>query len=486
MKSSRREFLVKSGALTMTALATQMGHFGQMSALAQKASEPFVPNDYRALVCIFLLGGNDGNNTVIPLHADKNLSSYEDYYALRQPYGLALAQSVPLPFAIPRLGNLAYGFHPALGVGGNNGLYELWGQNKLAIVGNVGSLVRPTTRTQMGDFTHPKPYSMYSHSDQAAQHQTGRSDRPVVTGWCGRLSDRRTAADNPTSLVPMITSVAGAQLFTAGEVTQPLALAAAPIELSQVLNPQGYDQSPDSQAQFAALNSLRTQDLSSELIAVASHISDQAITINASLQTSQEVTVQFPNSNIGNQLKQVARLIKKRGDLNVNRQIFFCQIMGFDTHNLQMPNQSLLLSQMSQAMRAFYDEMAVQGIADKVTQFTMSDFGRTMNPAGTGASVGSDHAWGNHQLVVGGGITASDLYGINTTNGTPYPTLALGGPDDADIYEAPRGRWIPTASIEQYAATLARWFGLPEADMVNVFPNIGNFTNTNLGFMGPA
>jgi len=264
----------------------------------------------------------------------------------------------------------------------------------------------------------------------------------------------------------------------------PLAIVGAPTPLNQVLNPQGYDASADSQAQYAAFNALRNQDLSSELVAAASHITNQAITVNGSLQTSQEVTVAFPNSNIGNQLKQVARLIKKRTDLNVNRQIFFCQIDGFDTHNLQHPTQTRLLAQMSQAMRAFYDEMVVQGLGDKVTQFTLSDFNRTMNPAGAGTAVGSDHAWANHHFVVGGGVTGSDFFGINTSNGTPYPTLNLDGPDDAETGTGARGRYIPTASVEQYAATLARWFGLPESQMVNVFPKLANFSSSNLGFMG--
>ncbi len=493
MKQNRRDFLIKTGAaLSMTAAATQMRHFGAVSAFAQSADEKrgksAVPNDYRALVCIFLLGGNDGNNTVIPLHADANLSNFEKYYDLRNPQGLAIQQNAILPFAVPRMGNLLYGFPPTFGVGGtNNGIYELWETNKLAVAANVGTLVKPTTKTQMADFSHPKPYNMFSHSDQTAQHQSGRSDRQVFNGWGGRLSDRRTAPDNPNSLIPMITSIAGAQLFTAGQTTLPLAIDAAHIGLNDVLNPQGYDAgSADSQAQLAGFNALRSQDLSSELIAAASHVTDQAIEANDSLQTFQEVTVPFPGSNIGSQLKQVARLIKKRGDLNVNRQIFFCQITGFDTHNLQIPTQTTLLAQMSQAMRAFYDEMVVQGLGDKVTQFTLSDFGRTMNPAGSGAGVGSDHAWGNNHIIVGGGITASDFYGINTSNGTPYPTLDIDGPDDAETGLIARGRWIPTASVEQYAATLARWFGLPEENMINVFPNIANFSNTNLGFMKPA
>ncbi|MEP6703812.1 MAG: DUF1501 domain-containing protein [Acidobacteriota bacterium] len=158
---------------------------------------------------------------------------------------------------------------------------------------------------------------------------------------------------------------------------------------------------------------------------------------------------------------------------------------GFDTHRQQVSTHNLLHSQTSQAMRCLYDEMMAQGIADKVTQLTISDFGRTMNPAGTGVSVGSDHAWGNHQFVVGG-VTAWDFYGVNTSNGTPYPVLALDGPDDTDTGTGSRGRWIPTTSIEQYAATLARWFGLPDSALPAVFPNIGNFPNTNLGFMGAA
>ncbi len=486
MKESRREFLKKTGcALTMTALASQMRHFGLMSAMAQKAdAKNAVPSDYRALVCIFMLGGNDGNNSVIPLHSDANLSNYQNYYALRNDQGLALQQSSILPIAVPRMNNLTYGLNPAFGTGVTNaGLYELWNAGKLAIVNNVGTLARPTTKAQMYDFSHPKPYNLYSHSDQAAQFQSGRSDRISSTGWGGRLSDQRTSPDNPGSLIPMITSISGAQLFTAGQTTLSIAINNAITPLNEVLSPQGYNSSPDSQAQLAAFNALRSQEPNSEVIAAARFVTDQAMTVNNSLQTFQEVTAPFPNTNIGNQLKQVARIIKKRTDLNVNRQIFFCQIGGFDTHVFQTNNHTSLLSQTSQAMRAFYDEMVVQGLSDKVTQFTMSDFNRTMNPSGSGNGVGTDHGWGNHHFIVGGGVTASDFYGVNTSNGTPFQTLALDGPDDADINPGARGRWIPTTSVEQYAATLARWFGLPPANLIDVFPQIGNFTNTNLGFM---
>ena len=496
MSENRRDFLKKTGcALTMTALASQMRHFGLMSALAQKTDDTnLVPSDYRALVCIFLSGGNDGNNMVIPNHSDATISNYSVYSALRNTQGLAIPQGSLLPISVPRMGGLSYGLHPNLGpqtINGttivNNGIHELWGQNKLAVITNVGTLVMPTTKAQISQSSHPKPFQLYSHSDQVSQFQGGRSDQQSFTGWGGRLSDQRTSPDNPSALIPMITSISGAQLFTAGQTTLPLAIAAAPTGLNTVLAPQGYNSTAVSQARLTAFNTLRTHDLSSQVIAAASHVTDQAMQANAALQTFQEVTVTFPNSSLGNQLKQVARLIKKRTDLSVNRQVFFCQIGGFDTHTNQITGQGNLFTQLSQAMRAFYEEMVVQGLGDKVTQFTMTDFNRTMNPAGTGAAVGTDHAWANHYFVVGGGIVASDFYGINCTNGTPFPTMVYNGPDDADSGTGARGRWIPTASVEQYAATLARWYGLPEGNLIDVFPKINNFAaNTNLGFMMPA
>ena len=300
------------------------------------------------------------------------------------------------------------------------------------------------------------------------------------------MSDLRTQPDNPGGLIPMITSISGAQLFTAGQTTLPLAIANAGTGLNNVLNPAGFNTTAASVARRNAFNQLRGIDLSSQIVTAASHVTDQAISANAVFQVSQEVTAPFPTTNIRQQLKQVARIIKKRTDLSVNRQVFFVQIGGFDTHGDQIPGQNTLFIQLSQAMRSFYDEMVVQGIGDKVTQFTMADFSRTLSPTGTGAAVGSDHAWANHHLVVGGGLTAADFYGMNTTNGTPFPTLTTNGPDDADSGTGARGRWIPTTSVEQYAATLARWYGLPDANLINVFPKIGNFTNTNLGFMQPA
>lgn len=492
MKQDRREFLMRSGcALGMTALATQMRHFGLMSAMAQESDKAsVVPSDYRALVCVFLAGGNDGNNTIIPNHNDASISNYAVYSAARSAQGLAIPQVNLQSISVPRMGGLTYGLHPSFGsgvTGGiNNGLHELWAQGKMCAVTNVGTLVAPMTRAQYQNGSVRRPYQLYSHSDQVGQYQGGRSDTESFTGWGGRIADLRTAPDNPSGLVPMITSISGAQLFTAGQTTLPLAIADSGTSLANVLNPQGFSSSTANQARLAAFNSLRTIDLSSQVVAAASEITGEAMQANAALQTSQEVTVAFPATSLGRQLKQVARLIKKRTDLSINRQVFFVQIGGFDTHNGQITTQGNQLADVSQSMRAFYEEMVVQGLSDKVTQFTMADFSRTFNPADTGSNVGTDHAWANYHFVVGGAVTAADFYGINTSNGTPFPTLTMNGPDDADNGSSARGRWIPTTSVEQYAGTLAKWFGVPAGNLSTVFPLIGNFSNTDLGFLGPA
>ncbi|MDQ4121094.1 MAG: DUF1501 domain-containing protein [Acidobacteriota bacterium] len=500
MKKDRREFLKKSGcALSMLALATQARHFGMMSALAQtmeaksSADSAAAPSDYRALVCIFLAGGNDGNNLIIPNHSDANISNYAAYAATRQTQGLAIAQNQLLPVNVPRLNNLTYGLNPNLGpVTGqpNNGIHELWEQGKLAVVANVGNLIRPMTKTQYQQQPAWRPYQLFSHSDQVQQQQTARSDTREYLGWGGRMADLSNTANNPGALVPMITSIAGTQLFTLGRTTTPLAIASGNTALNQTLVLQGYGTDARSVARRTALAELRAIDLESQVVSAASHITSQAQSASTALSTFQEVTATFPNTNLGNQLKQVARVIKKRTDLTINRQVFFVQLGGFDTHQNQMNaqnGQTALFVQLSQAMRAFYDEMGAQGIQDKVTTFTLSDFGRTLNPAGSGAVVGSDHAWGNHMLVLGGSVAGGNLYGSKRADGTGdiFPTLQLGGPDDVDTGSSPRGRWLPTTSVEQYAGTLARWFGLTDADLPVVFPNIANFSSSNLGFMNP-
>ncbi|MGD9561364.1 MAG: DUF1501 domain-containing protein [Pyrinomonadaceae bacterium] len=495
MKDNRREFLKRSGcALSMVALATQARHFGLMSAMASPPGGAL--SDYRAMVCILLSGGNDGNNLIVPNHNNAGVSSYSVYAASRAAQGLAIAQNQLLSVNVPRMGNLAYGLHPSLGpvpqYGGiNNGIHELWGQGKLAVVANVGNLITPLTKAQFNQQPALRPYQLFSHSDQIQQQQTARADSPSPLGWAGRIADRTNAANNPTGRVPMITSISGTQLFTLGQSTTPLTIpdANTPLNETLVLSANCCTD-PFSAARTTALAELRTIDLDSELVRATSHIMDQAQAASTALSTFQEVTAPFPDTYLGQQLKQAARVIKKRTELNINRQVFFVEHGGFDTHQNQLSvgaGQTGLLAELGQAMRAFYDEMGVLGLQNKVTTFTLSDFGRTMEPSGNGSDVGTDHAWGNHMFVLGGSVLGGDIYGSLRPDGTGnvFPNLQIGGPDDIDSEWSPRGRWLPTSSVDQYAATLGRWFGLNDADLAAVFPNLANFPTSNLGFMAP-
>lgn len=457
----------------MAALATQIEQFGLINALAQKGAEG---GTYKALVCIFLNGGNDGNNMVVPNHSDATISNYAVYNTIRNPQGLAIPQANLLPITVPRMGGLQYGLHPSM-----VGLQTLFtqAQPKLAIVTNVGSLVSPLTRTTYQNGSVPKPYQLFSHSDQVNQQQSSVSTTEVYSGWGGRIADH-TMGLNPGALIPMITSISGAQLFTNGQTTSPLAISAAPTQLNQVLALSGYDTTAPSVARRTALDQLRTVDLSSTVVKAASDVTELAMDASVALnQPDPVIATVFPNTGIGNQLKQVAKLLAVRNSLNISRQIFFCSIGGFDTHTTQITSQATLLTQLSAAMKAFYDETVVQGIATDVTTFTQSDFSRTLLPTGTPADVGSDHAWGNHAMVMGGSVIGGDFYGMNGSNGTPFPTLQLSGPDDTDN----RGRWIPKTAIDQYAATLATWYGLSAMDLPAVFPLLSNFGSNNLGFL---
>ncbi len=475
MTKSRREFLRQTGcaALGAAALASGFERFSLVNALAAQGTA----TDYRALVCIFLFGGNDGNNTVIPL------DDYAAYSAARTSGAttLAIPQASLDPLAItpPSIGR-KFALHPNMPEA-----RDLFAQQKLAVLCNVGPLVQPLTRAQYLNGVG-RPYQLFSHSDQQNQWQTSVSNSLSQTGWGGRTADS-TRGLNGAATFPMIVSTAGTSLFISGRQTRPLAIAAAPTSLNRVLALDMSGSSIETGARRAAMGQLRGMDTELTLVKAASDTTSQALATSQMLSTDPVLQTQFPNSPngtpLGNQLKQVAKLISLRATLGVNRQIFFCSLGGFDTHNNQRgtqgSSQDSLLMQLSQAMKAFYDATVELGVASQVTTFTLSDFGRTLQPAGSGASVGSDHAWGNHHFVMGGAVRGGDFYGTPGANGTVFPTLALGGPDDTDS----RGRWIPTVSVEQYAATLATWYGLSAIDLPIVFPYLSRFPNSNLGFL---
>jgi uncharacterized protein (DUF1501 family) len=480
----------------MAALGTSIQHLGRISAFAQKESAAPEFSDYKALVCIFMAGGNDCNNTIVPIHNDASISNYATYRTARAASSLALPRSAAdpepapylIPITVPRMGGLAYGLHPALSPevaagGGQAGLLPIWNAGKLAVMCNVGNLVAPMTRTTYQNGTVPKPYQLFSHSDQTDQQQSARSNIVSNSGWAGRIADKLRPQDNDAT-IPMITSIAGSQLFTNGTGTTPMAISTG--NLNQQLVLSGFNATPESIARRTSFDQLRGFDLSSNVVKAASEITTLALQAGVSLNVPNPTfTTVFPTSNLAQQLLQVARIISLRAAIGANRQIFFVQLGGYDTHGGELGVHTTLYTQLSQAMNAFYNSTVEMGIANSVTTFTLSDFGRTLMPSGVGAgAVGSDHGWGGHALVMGGSVLGGNFYGMNTSNGTPFPTLVLNGPDDTDN----RGRWIPTTSVEQYAAVMANWFGVDPVDMsgVNgVFPNLSNFTypSTNLNFL---
>jgi uncharacterized protein (DUF1501 family) len=341
-------------------------------------------------------------------------------------------------------------------------------------VTNVGPLAEPTTRDTYRNGTARRPVNLFSHSDQQALWQTSISTASSQTGWGGRIVDKTIGLNPASSTFPMMVTVAGLALFTAASSRRALALSPAPTALNAALNLTGFDSSPASAARRDALMRLLAIDTKATLLRSTSETMQKALEIGAVLAGAGDPVVPaFPNTPLGNQLRQVAKLIALRGTLNMNRQIFFCSLGGFDLHNAQPTAHANLLLQLSDALKAFYDATFALGVASQVTSFTLSDFARTFKPNG---GQGTDHAWGAHHLVVGGAVRGGDFYG-------QYPVIVPDGPDDADAGLGARGRWIPTTAVDQYGATLASWYGVANADLPAVFPNLHRFATPNLGFV---
>jgi len=450
MAFSRRDFLKRTcGTAAAGFAAASFNRFGLVNALAQSAQ------DYKALVCVFLFGGNDSNNMVIPLSS----SGYASYEQTRSV--LALPQAGLLPITPPSVGS-PFGFHPRF-----TGLRSLFNQQHLAVLTNVGTLVRPTTRAQFQQGQATLPRNLFSHEDQQAQMQTAALDGSGQTGWAGRTADKIQSIYGGT--FPVIISLAGTNIFCEGLAARSIESSGDPTRLLS-----GFGSSAESQARLSALQNLLTFDTGLSLIQAASTTTTNAFqdskTLADALASGPALATVFPNNGLASQLKQVAQIISVRSALGLQRQIFFVSIGGFDTHSDQLNSQDNLYTQLSQAMSAFYQATAEIGAASQVTTFTLSDFSRTYAPDSTS---GSDHAWGGHHLIMGGAVHGGDFYG-------KFPTLALAGPDDA----TDEGRWIPTTSLDQYAGTLANWFGVPTADLPTIFPNLANFTTPVLNFVG--
>ena len=437
---------------------------------------------FKALVCIFLYGGNDGMNMVVP----RDTTRYTQYFNVRNPGGLALPQGALVPVGTD------YGLHPAM-----SALAPAWAEGALAPVFNVGPLFQPLTKAQ---FRNPAgtgktlPDSLFSHSDQQIQWETGHHDVYLSTGWGGRAAQARTST---------VMSVGGNGRFGLSDSSAPLVLPGP----GSSFGIEGYFGGTQHGRRRTALDALYAEADTHQLhgayaaqqrdaFSVATLL-EPTLRINPGDNPGESINTAFApvisgsglTSGLANQLYQIAKIIKYRStaapmSVGTERHVYFATLGGFDTHGDQVASGSPqtgqhadLMKELADAMAAFHNAMKAEGLGNNVVQFTQSDFGRTFVP---NSSRGTDHAWGNHQLVVGGGVNG------NATFGT-YPALLVRGPDDVgqDSWEN-EGRWIPTTSVDQYAATLLKWSGLNDVQLGAVLPNLGNFSTRDIGFMKPA
>lgn len=448
---NRRQFLKSCCAVGAAGMAAHMTRLAPMSLMAQSAG------DYKALVCVFLFGGNDANNMIVPVD-----SRYGAYQTMRG--AVALAGPNPAnPDALLPAGSSGYGLHSRLPL-----LRARYEQNRVAMVFNVGTLFEPLTRADYRNGTKRRPVNLFSHSDQTTQWQTSIASGGA-TGWGGRLNDV-TSTQNGGTLPPGITVNGGSAMFLNGVTTQGM----------NYSNPTSFGLTtfgPSNTRNARLLNPLQsilTFDSGVQLVGAANGVLGDSIRsaqeINAAVSAAPALPagITFPNTGLGNQLRQVAQIMAVQGSLNMNRQIFFAGTGGFDNHENLVAAQNGLMGGFDQAVDAFMKTLEARGQYDKCTLFTESEFNRTGDANGTN---GTDHAWGSHCFAVGGAVQGG-------THGT-FPVHQLNTGDDA----GDRGYWIPTTSTDQYGATLGRWFGATDMQLASVFPNLVNFPTGPLSFV---
>ena len=455
---TRRHFLKKFaiGVGSASLLATQSKLQLMQSAMAMSTDYSGF-NDHKSLVCIFLFGGNDSYNMLVPYEQ----AAYNQYRSVRS--SLAISRESLLP-----LNGNEYALHPSM-----PDLQTLYNQNNLAVMGNVGPLIQPTSRTSFQNESVQLPADLFSHNHQQEFWETGTTATGSThpPGWGGRMMDMLVTA-NADQSSPALFSLSGNSLWQRGE--KPLGFVLNPYSgVESIKAFEDKDWPPYKRGRIAAWQkilqqsstSLLKQQLSNTYIRTDERISN----LVDQVALAPEITTSFPDEDsFGKQLSTVAKMISIRENLGMKRQIFFVGIGGWDTHGNQLNDHAERLATLNTGLNSFYKATEELGVKNSVTTFTASEFGRTLSINGDG----TDHAWAGHHLVMGGAVNGGKIHG-------EMPQLILDGPDDSQD----TGRLIPKYGIDQYGATLGKWMGMTNSDMLEIFPNLSNFDSYDLGFM---
>lgn len=465
---TRRDFVRAAGgcsALTSGAIMSTLLNLKASNAAVSMASNF---DGYRAMVCVFLFGGNDSFNMLVP----REEAEYADYAAIRgnpAEGGLALAKEDLLP--ISAVNGRQFGLHPSMPE-----LKSLYDANKCAMIANIGTLVRPTT---IADYRSGRnlPTGLFSHLDHIRHWQTSiPQSRSHLTGWGGRMADIVTDTTNDNEVVSMNISLSGVATFETGRNVVPYV-----VQPGGATELDGYANSTNArdiiyrQVTDSVLDATYSDLLQKTYARTNRNSIDAAVQFNTAVGGVSLDTV-FPESYLGNQLQMIARTIGARETLGQRRQIYFVTVGGWDHHDEVLNNQQGMLADVSQSLNAFYDATVELSVANDVVAYTVSDFGRTLSSNGNG----SDHAWGGNQIVVGGSVNGGDIFG-------DYPASLLS--DQNTDLDVGRGRVLPTLSVDEHAAELAMWYGIQnDGNLEAILPNIRNFygnsaTSRPVGFM---
>lgn len=494
MLMSRRAFLRQSScaALGITGLVNTLAHL----TLTRAALAQGIPGeDYKALVVLFLYGGNDSNNMLIPRMGHPGYADYKTnrgVLAILDPNDPAYVATRPASIPLGAQG-IGYGAHPSLAP-----LVTLFNSGQLAFVANVGTLAFPMTRSEYLSGSVPVPLQLFSHSDQQIEWQSSVADKPFLNGWGGRVADllkQQGYAGDKVSLSIALSGINSLQVgsdvvqysvSSSGAVT----LAGYGTNYSSAYNSDGVTYRTSATGQrlkaFDEITAYTHQNLHEEAYnSVMRRARSGEGIVGAAFAKAAQSAVNLDTifagatTSLGTQLKTIARLIAGRSSLSNRRQIFFCSVGGFDTHSDQISSHANLMTELSNSLKAFSDATTALGVNDQVLTLTHSDFTRTFTPNGTDISTaGSDHGWGGHHLVMGGPVRGGKIYGT-------FPSLKVGMDQDA---ASNRGRWIPTSSVDQYAAVGARWLGVENSALSAIFPNLHRFddpfgSRANLDFV---